>query len=175
MRRRGFSPGPSGLLSVTPNATSEAPAKPHLLGHALFWIALHMMASSCLVMRSASLPSMCPASPTADDSQQASRIQRHCSQEPDPPCVHRHVPSNSFQCCIRHARPPHSDTAHRAAVAAGSAPRVVVRLRLLLSAFCRLRFFLSPCSVLGAVSLLFAFTLSLDMMPNHLPALLLFQ
>lgn len=124
MRRRGFSPGPSGVLSVTPNAACEAPAKPHLLGHALFWIALHMMASSCLVKRSASLPSMCPASPTADDSQQTSRFQRRGSQDPDPPCVHRHVPSNSFQRCIRHARPPQSDTAHRAAVAAGLPPRV---------------------------------------------------
>ena len=174
MRRRGFSPGPSGVFSVTPKATSEAPTKP-LLGHALFWIALHMTASSCLVTRGASLLFMCPASPTADDSQQASRFQRHGSQGPDPPRVHRHVPSNSFQCCSRRARTPRSDTAHRAAVAAGLPPRVVVRLRLLLSAFCRLRFFLSLCSVLGAISLLFAFTLSLDMIPAYLPAPLPFQ
>jgi hypothetical protein len=54
-------------------------------------------------------------------------------------------------------------------------PVFVVRLRLPLSAFCRLRFFLSPCSVLGAISLLFAFTLSLGMIPAHLPAPLPFQ
>jgi hypothetical protein len=50
MRKRNISPNHSGVPPVTPEAASVKSPQPRAIGHAVFWIALHMAASSCLVI-----------------------------------------------------------------------------------------------------------------------------
>ena len=50
LTKRSFSPGPAAALPVPPTPRTAPSAQPPVVSRTVFWIALHMLSSSCLVM-----------------------------------------------------------------------------------------------------------------------------
>jgi hypothetical protein len=149
MPRRSFSPSPGAVLSITPKAASKAPAKPHLLTHSLFWIALHMMSSSCLVTRTAP-PAVCSAHPLQMILNKLAVSKDTANKAPTLPVFT--VMSLQTAFSVAFVMRDHGAVTRRIALQWLPVRHFVLpAFRLLPDASCRLHFFLSPCSALGTI------------------------